>query len=75
MSLINSRINEEVQKKIYEITAILGCPPLRISDYLNDVVQVNWLNKDNNSVMWRSNLDSIEIYDGGNIDVIYLDEL
>ena len=75
MSLLNDDITEEIQERIYFITVKLGVVPIRVSGYLDSIVQVNWINKEGNSVMWRSNLDSIEIYDGDEICVVYLDEL
>lgn len=75
MSLLNDDITEEIQERIYFITVKLGVVPIRVSGYLDSIVQVNWTNKEGNSVMWRSNLDSIEIYDGDEVCVFYLDEL
>tara|TARA_B100000902_G_scaffold386994_1_gene430395 strand:- start:543 stop:770 length:228 start_codon:yes stop_codon:yes gene_type:complete len=75
MSLLNDRVTEEIQEKIYFITAKLGVVPTRVSEHVNDIVQVNWVNKDGRSFMWRSNLDIVELYDGVNVDCVYLDEL
>lgn len=75
MSLLNDNMTEEIQERIYFITVKLGVVPIRVSDYLDDIVQVNWINKENRSVMWRSHLDSVEVYDGVRVEVIYFDEL
>ena len=65
MSLLNKRVTEEIQEKIYEITAKLGVSPYRVVDWLDTHLQVNWKCKDGNSVMWRSDgRDWVEIYDG-----------
>tara|TARA_Y100000592_G_C5453108_1_gene309797 strand:- start:1079 stop:1318 length:240 start_codon:yes stop_codon:yes gene_type:complete len=79
MSLLDMRdnpflITEDIQQQIYIITAKLGVPPTKVTEYLN-LIQVNWLDKNNNSVMWRSNLDSVEIFDGENVVVTYIDDL
>ena len=75
MSLLNDKITEEIQERIYFITVKLGVVPIRVSGYMDSVVQVNWINKEGRSVMWRSNLDSIEVYNGVSLEVFYLDEL
>ena len=74
MSFLNDLITEDIQQQIYIITAKLGVPPIKVSEDLNHI-QVNWLDKNNDSVMWRSNLDSIEIFDGENVVATYIDDL
>ena len=65
MSLLNKKITEAIQEKIYEITAILGVSPCRVVDWLDTHVQVNWKSKNGTSVMWRSDgRDWVEVYDG-----------
>ena len=75
MSLLNDKITEEIQERIYFITVKLGVVPIRVSGYMDSVVQVNWINKEGKSVMWRSHLDSVEVYNGVSVEVFYLDEL
>ena len=53
MSLLNDNITEEIQKKIYVITAKLGVVPFRVITYCDSDVQVNW-RVDGKSYMWRS---------------------
>tara|TARA_B100000212_G_scaffold322229_1_gene281424 strand:- start:83 stop:325 length:243 start_codon:yes stop_codon:yes gene_type:complete len=53
MSLLNDNITEEIQKKIYFITAKLGVIPSNVKDYGDKDVQVNWI-VDDKSYMWRS---------------------
>tara|TARA_Y100001972_G_C7483234_1_gene245422 strand:- start:226 stop:534 length:309 start_codon:yes stop_codon:yes gene_type:complete len=53
MSLLNDNITEEIQKKIYVITAKLGVVPSNVKDYGDKDVQVNWI-VDDKSYMWRS---------------------
>ena len=74
MGFLNSLITEDIQKEIYIITAKLGVPPTKVSEYINNI-QVNWIDKNNNSVMWRSYLDYVEIYDGSNLDTSLIDDL
>ena len=74
MSLLNDLITEDIQSQIYIITAKLGVPPAKVEERLNHI-KVNWIDKNNDSVMWISNLDSIEIFDGENIVITYIDDL
>ena len=61
MSLLNDNITEEIQKKIYFITAKLGVIPFRVITYCDSDVQVNW-RVDGKSYMWRS-LDCGKVMD------------
>ena len=74
MGFLNSLITEDIQKEIYIITAKLGVPPAKVLEHC-DNIQVNWIDKNNNSVMWRSYLDYVEIYDGSNLDTSLIDDL
>ena len=74
MSLLNDLITEDIQRQIYIITAKLGVPPSKVEERLNHI-KVNWIDKNNDSVMWISNLDSIEIFDGENVVLTYIDDL
>ena len=61
MSLLNVNITEEIQAKIYVITAKLGVIPFRVITYCDSDVQVNW-RVDGKSYMWRS-LDCGKVMD------------
>ena len=65
MSLLNANV-----------TAKLGVPPIKVVNWLGDKIQVNWMNKDGNSVMWRSDGRRwVEVFDGSHPWCIEISDL